>query len=86
VVLEPGLGQEFAVEVHLPVNRAVAYPRAWMVLEGEVRRALVRRFPYGVLSSCACSNHNLNRWVQKHNPLLISIIPLVILFCHQWRQ
>lgn len=46
-----GLGQEFAVEVYSAVQRALAYPRAWMVLEGEVRRALVRRFPYGVLYS-----------------------------------
>jgi len=49
--VRPGLGQEFAVEVYSAVQRALAYPCAWMVLEGEVRRALVRRFPYGVLYS-----------------------------------
>ena len=49
--VEPGLGQDFAVEVYSAVQRAIAYPRAWKVLEGEVRRALVRRFPYGVLYS-----------------------------------
>lgn len=49
--VEPGLGQDFAVEVYSAVQRVIAYPRAWMVLEGEVRRALVRRFPYGVLYS-----------------------------------
>ena len=48
---EPGLGQDFAVEVYSAVQRAVAYPRVWVVLEGEVRRSLVRRFPYGVLYS-----------------------------------
>lgn len=49
--VESGLGQDFAVEVYLAIQRAIAYPRAWMVLAGEVRRALVRRFPYGVLYS-----------------------------------
>ncbi|MGQ3685500.1 MAG: type II toxin-antitoxin system RelE/ParE family toxin [Candidatus Loosdrechtia sp.] len=49
--VEPGLCQDFAVEVYSAVQRAIAYPRAWMVLEGDVRRALVRRFPYGVLYS-----------------------------------
>jgi plasmid stabilization system protein ParE len=49
--VEPGLGQDFAVEVYSAVQRAIAYPRAWMVLEGEVRRSLLRRFPYGVLYS-----------------------------------
>lgn len=49
--VEPGLGQDFAVEVYSAVQRAVAYPRVWVILEGEVRRALVRRFPYGILYS-----------------------------------
>lgn len=43
--VEPGLGQDFAVEAYSAVQRAIAYPRVWMVLEGEVRRSLVRRFP-----------------------------------------
>jgi len=43
--VEPGLGQDFAVEVYSAVERALAYPRAWTILEGEVRRSLVRRFP-----------------------------------------
>jgi len=49
--LEPGLGLSLAVEVSSAVQRIIAYPHAWMVLEGDVRRALVRRFPYGVLYS-----------------------------------
>lgn len=49
--VEPGLGYDLSVEVYSAVQRAVAYPRAWPVLDDEVRRALVRRFPYGVLYS-----------------------------------
>ena len=45
---ESGLGLDFAVEVHATVQRILACPLAWPVLEG-VRRALVHRFPYGVL-------------------------------------
>jgi plasmid stabilization system protein ParE len=47
--VEPGLGQDFAVEIYSAVQRAIANPRAWTVLDGEVRRSLVRRFPYWVL-------------------------------------
>jgi len=47
--IEGGLGYDLSVEVYAAIQRAVAYPRAWPVLEGEIRRALVRRFPYGVL-------------------------------------
>ena len=47
--VEPGLGYEFALEAHAAVHRAVAYPQAWPALEGEVRRSLLKRFPYGVL-------------------------------------
>lgn len=49
--IEPRLGYDLSVEVYSAIQRAVAYPRAWPVLDGEVRRALVRRFPYGVLYS-----------------------------------
>jgi len=47
--VEPGLGQDFAVEVYSAIQRATAYPHAWAILEGDIRRSLVRRFPYGVL-------------------------------------
>jgi hypothetical protein len=43
--VEPGLGQDFAVEVYSAIQRATAYPRAWAMLEGEIRRSLIRRFP-----------------------------------------
>lgn len=49
--IDPGLGYDLSVEVYSAVQRAVSYPRAWPILDGDVRRALVRRFPYGVLYS-----------------------------------
>lgn len=49
--IESGLGQDLAVEVYAAIQLALAYPKAWPVLDGEVRRTLVRRFPYGVLYS-----------------------------------
>lgn len=45
------LGYDFAIEVYAAIQRSIAYPKAWTVLEGEVRRSLVRRFPYGILYS-----------------------------------
>lgn len=44
-----GLGREFALEVYATVLRSAAFPKTWPVLEGRVRRSLVRRFPYAVL-------------------------------------
>lgn len=44
-----GLGYDFALEVYAAIERVTAFPLAWPVLEGELRRALVNRFPYGVL-------------------------------------
>ncbi len=44
-----GLGQDFAYEVYATIERITNYPKAWVVIEGEIRRALVKRFPYGVL-------------------------------------
>jgi len=49
--IAPGLGYDFALEVHSTIKRSVELPQAWAVLEGEIRRSLVSRFPYGVLYS-----------------------------------
>ena len=45
--IETGLGYDFAVEVHLTVERITAFPKAWPILEGNIHRCLVSRFPYG---------------------------------------
>jgi plasmid stabilization system protein ParE len=46
---EIGLGLDFAAEVHAAIQRATTFPTAWQVVSQDVRRALVRRFPYGIL-------------------------------------
>ena len=46
---EEGLGQDFAVEVYSAIERAVSHPKAWPILKEDVRRSLIRRFPYGRL-------------------------------------
>ena len=49
--IEPELGYDFALEVFSTIKRSVEFPKAWAVLDGEIRRSLVRRFPYGILYS-----------------------------------
>jgi len=44
-----GLGYDFAIEVHSAVERIMAYPNAWPVLEDGIRRCLTRRFPFAIL-------------------------------------
>ena len=46
---EPGLGRSFALEVTASILRILDFPEGWPVLEGEVRRCLVHRFPFGIL-------------------------------------
>jgi toxin ParE1/3/4 len=43
------LGQRLATEVRSAIQRIVAAPEQWRILEGEVRRFLMRVFPYSVL-------------------------------------
>ena len=49
--IESSLGEEFSLEVLAAGRNVLSYPRAWPVLEGDVRRCLVNRFPYGILYS-----------------------------------
>lgn len=47
--IDPGLGYDFAFELQSVIQRAVYFPKAWSVLDDDVRRSLVKRFSYGVL-------------------------------------
>ena len=49
--VEDGLGYDFAVEIYAAVERASSRPAAWPIIDGDIRRCLVRRFPYGILYS-----------------------------------
>jgi hypothetical protein len=44
-----GLGRRFAREVRAAILRVVSTPERWRNLEDDVRRCLVRVFPYAVL-------------------------------------
>ncbi len=48
---QTALGEDFYAEVNSTLLRITAYPRAWPVLDGDVRRCLTHRFPYGILYS-----------------------------------
>ena len=47
--VQPSLGEEFSMEILASISGILSYPSAWPVLEGDVRRCLVHRFPYGIL-------------------------------------
>lgn len=44
-----GLGTDFLSETERAVNSIAELPMTWPVVEGELRRRLVRRFPFGIL-------------------------------------
>ena len=48
---EVGLGYDFAVEVYGAIKRSVSFPKTWPIIEIDIRRSLVKRFPFGVLYS-----------------------------------
>ena len=43
------MGDRFAGEVRLAIRRILETPNRWRVLEDDVRRCVVRVFPYSVL-------------------------------------
>ena len=47
--VEPGLGLDFAGEINAAVELIEAFPNAWTLVDFEIRRCLVRRFPYALL-------------------------------------
>jgi plasmid stabilization system protein ParE len=45
---KPGLGARFADALDETLQRIVSSPSAFPLVHGEIRRAVVRQFPYGV--------------------------------------
>ena len=45
----PGLGNELLLELDATLTTMTNYPAAWPLIKNDVRRALLSRFPYGVL-------------------------------------
>jgi plasmid stabilization system protein ParE len=43
-----GLGDEFLAEVRVAMDAALTMPEAYPILHRQTRRAMVRRFPYGL--------------------------------------
>ncbi len=46
-----GLGYDFSVEVFSAIKRILNNPRAWTILEDDIRRCITNRFPFGVIYS-----------------------------------
>jgi len=44
----PGLGSQFVAEVHATLQLAATYPERFPTKHADIRRAVVRRFPYSV--------------------------------------
>ncbi|MFQ5900996.1 MAG: type II toxin-antitoxin system RelE/ParE family toxin [Thermodesulfobacteriota bacterium] len=44
-----GLGVEFLDEIEEGLTRIQQFPKAWSIYEGEYRRYILRRFPYGLI-------------------------------------
>ena len=45
----PGLGQEFSDAVHEVLSQLAAFPEAHQCIYKDIRRAVVRRFPYVIM-------------------------------------
>lgn len=46
---QTGLGMQFLTEFDAAIRRLSGYPKSYALLTSDVRRCLIKRFPYGVL-------------------------------------
>jgi plasmid stabilization system protein ParE len=60
-----GLGDALVDEVEAGIRAILANPRTWRVIEDDVRRYLVRRFPYGIYYSIE-ADEIIVIWALKH--------------------
>lgn len=62
---EPGLGYDFSIEVFAGIQNIANYPAAWPVIEEDIRRCLVNRFPYGIIYQ-----------LEKSQIFILAVMPL----------
>jgi len=48
-IQQKNLGLQFLNEFDAAIRRITAYPKSYALIENEIRRCLIKRFPYGVL-------------------------------------
>ncbi|HXA79711.1 MAG TPA: type II toxin-antitoxin system RelE/ParE family toxin [Opitutaceae bacterium] len=60
----PELGDAFVDEIEAGIGIILAGPTIWRVIEDDVRRYLVRRFPYGIYYTI--ENELIVIWAVKH--------------------
>ncbi|MCK5228799.1 MAG: type II toxin-antitoxin system RelE/ParE family toxin [Desulfobulbaceae bacterium] len=46
---EIDLGYDFSIEVYSTIENILSFPKAWPILEDDIRRCQTRRFPYGIV-------------------------------------
>jgi toxin ParE1/3/4 len=63
----PGLGREFVDEFERQILRIAATPKRWMIISGDIRRALMLRFPY-VIYFRQTQSDRIRVTVVKHQP------------------
>lgn len=72
----PGLGEEFLAQVNATAQLVLKTPTAYPVVVRQTRRALVRRFPYGlfyrilgntvVFVACFHTQRDPSLWARRH--------------------
>jgi toxin ParE1/3/4 len=61
----PGLGDAFADEIEAGIQAILASPHTWRIVEDDVHRYLVSRFPYGIYYSIE-PDEIIVIWAVKH--------------------
>ncbi len=46
--ISPSLASAFVAQIENGINQILLYPQAWQPIEEDVRRCLIKRFPYTI--------------------------------------
>ena len=46
-----GLGIDFSIEIYSTIQKIIEFPNAWSILDIDIHRCLLKRFPFGIIYS-----------------------------------
>ena len=54
--ISPSLASAFVTQIENGINQILLYPQAWQPIETDVRRCLIKRFPFGIYNTVEDDN------------------------------
>jgi hypothetical protein len=70
--ISPGLSESFIKSFESGIEEILSYPEAWQVVEEDVRRYFIKRFPFGIYYCIEADGNDLRGYAHEPRPPILA--------------